>query len=170
MGLSGVDFSGSARSITKVGWTDAQGGTVWIDGRGTASNFARGTSGFSPVHREVWDFSVGGHRMCQKWLKDRKGRTLSEADITHYKKIVVAISETIRLMAEIDEVIEERAAGPTRLRPLAPGAPNDRGRIVPPNGEMLLRNIPTAPSIRAELATPRPIVFKGNLNGANRHA
>ena len=43
----------------------------------------------------------------EKWLKDRKGRCLSEADLTHYQKIVVALNETIRLMSQIDEVIEK---------------------------------------------------------------
>ena len=43
--------------------------------------------------------------MLERWLKDRKGRTLSYDDATHYGKIVVALKETIRLMAEIDGVI-----------------------------------------------------------------
>ena len=49
---------------------------------------------------------IGGYQVCHKWLKDRKGRTLSDEDIAHYQKIVVALSETIHIMAEIDEVIE----------------------------------------------------------------
>ena len=43
--------------------------------------------------------------MCQKWLKDRKGRTLSDEDILHYQKIVVALQETIKLMELIDQAI-----------------------------------------------------------------
>jgi len=31
---------------------------------------------------------------CEKWLKERKDRTLSKGDIKHYEKIVVALSET----------------------------------------------------------------------------
>ena len=46
------------------------------------------------------------------WLKDRKGRTLSKDDLTHYRKVVVALSETIRLMAEIDRVIEAHGGWP----------------------------------------------------------
>jgi hypothetical protein len=42
-----------------------------------------------------------------RWLKERKGRTLSDDDIAHYQKIVVALAETIRLMREIDEVVEQ---------------------------------------------------------------
>ena len=61
---------------------------------------------------EVWDFHIGGYQVCHKWLKDRKGRTLSEEDSAHYQKIVVALNETIRLMAEIDEVIEAHGGWP----------------------------------------------------------
>jgi len=48
---------------------------------------------------------VRGHHVLDRWLSDRRGRTLSYDDITHYGKIVVALTETMRLMAEIDEVI-----------------------------------------------------------------
>jgi len=40
-----------------------------------------------------------------EWLKDRKGRTLTYDDLTHYQRTVVALKETIRLMAEIDVLI-----------------------------------------------------------------
>ena len=60
---------------------------------------------FTGVPKAVWEFYVGGYQVCQKWLKDRKGRTLSEDDITHYQRIVVALQETMRLMQQIDEAI-----------------------------------------------------------------
>jgi type I restriction-modification system DNA methylase subunit len=60
---------------------------------------------FTGVPEEVWNFYVGGYQVCQKWLKDRKGRTLSPEDITHYQRIVVALQETIRLMQQIDAAI-----------------------------------------------------------------
>ena len=63
------------------------------------------TQYFEGVTPEIWDFHVGGYQVCQKWLKDRKGRTLSYDDLTHYQKIVVALKETIRLMEEIDQLI-----------------------------------------------------------------
>jgi hypothetical protein len=55
----------------------------------------------------VWNFHIGGCQVCEKWLKDRKGRTLSKDDIAHHQKIVVALNETICLMQEIDVVIEQ---------------------------------------------------------------
>jgi len=60
---------------------------------------------FEGVPPEVWGFHVGGYQVCEKWLKDRRGRRLSYDDLTHYQRIVVALRETIRLMAEIDEAI-----------------------------------------------------------------
>ncbi len=60
---------------------------------------------FEGVPSEVWNFHIGGYQVCQKWLKDRKGRTLTYDERVHYQKIVIAIKETIRLMEEIEQVI-----------------------------------------------------------------
>jgi predicted helicase len=102
-------FIGKSKEVTKVGWTDD---TVWIDAGGKKGANTLGTSGFRGVPEEVWNFHIGGYQVCEKWLKDRKGRTLTDDDITHYHKIVVALSETIRLMAEIDEVIDSHGGWP----------------------------------------------------------
>jgi predicted helicase len=67
---------------------------------------------FEDIDLEVWNFHIGGYQVCQKWLKDRKSRKLSYDDLVHYQKIVVAIKETIRLMEEMDEVIEEHGGWP----------------------------------------------------------
>jgi predicted helicase len=63
------------------------------------------TQYFEGVPPEVWNFHIGGYQVAQKWLKDRKSRTLTYDELTHYQKVVVALKETIRLMAEIDELI-----------------------------------------------------------------
>jgi predicted helicase len=60
---------------------------------------------FEGVPKEVWEFHVGGYQVCEKWLKDRRGRQLSFDDLMHYQKVVVALKETARLMAEIDKAI-----------------------------------------------------------------
>lgn len=67
---------------------------------------------FEGVPPEVWNFYVGGYQVCQKWLKDRKGRKLTYPDLTRYQRIVSALNETIRLMSEIDTVIEEHGGWP----------------------------------------------------------
>jgi hypothetical protein len=80
------------------------------------------TAYFDGVPEDVWNFHIGGYQVCHKWLSDRKGsgsgknrkpgRTLTDEDIAHYHRIVIALNETIRLMGEIDEVIEEHGGWP----------------------------------------------------------
>ena len=52
--------------------------------------------------------------MIDKWLKDRKGRTLSSEDIRHYCRVATALAETIRVQKEIDEVIEKNGGWPVK--------------------------------------------------------
>ena len=62
------------------------------------------TQYFANVPETAWSFYIGGYQPAQKWLKDRKDRTLEFDDILHYQKMIVALSETDRLMKEIDEI------------------------------------------------------------------
>ncbi len=59
---------------------------------------------FDNIPLTAWEFYIGGYQPAQKWLKDRKERTLNFDDILHYQKIVVALSETDRLMKKIDKI------------------------------------------------------------------
>lgn len=59
---------------------------------------------FANVPLTAWKFYIGGYQPAQKWLKDRKNRKLEFDDILHYQKIIVALSETDRLMKEIDKI------------------------------------------------------------------
>jgi predicted helicase len=62
---------------------------------------------FEGIPPEVWTFHIGGYQVCDKWLKDRQKvkRKLTIDEAQHYQKIVIAIRETARLMAEIDALI-----------------------------------------------------------------
>lgn len=60
---------------------------------------------FDEVPQAVWEYHVGGYQVCQKWLKDRKGRQLSYDDIKHYHGIVAALAETMAVQIAIDEAI-----------------------------------------------------------------
>jgi predicted helicase len=62
------------------------------------------TQYFNSVPEVAWNFCIGGYQPAQKWLKDRKDRKLEFDDILHYQKIIVALSETNRLMKEIDKI------------------------------------------------------------------
>ena len=62
------------------------------------------TQYFNNVPATAWEFYIGGYQPAQKWLKDRKERKLEFDDILHYQKIIVALSETARIMKEIDTI------------------------------------------------------------------
>ncbi|NEP42582.1 MAG: N-6 DNA methylase, partial [Okeania sp. SIO2H7] len=62
---------------------------------------------FEGIAPEIWEFKIGGYRVLDKWLKDRKKaqRILSFDEVLHYQKVVVALKETRDLMLEIDGII-----------------------------------------------------------------
>ena len=66
--------------------------------------FINTTQYFGGVSDLAWNFFIGGYQPAQKWLKDRKGRTLDYQDILHYGHIIYALQETDRIMKEIDEI------------------------------------------------------------------
>ena len=77
-----------SQQIDMLKWQDKQ---VWINKQ----------QYFGNVPEEVWYFYIGGYQPAQKWLKDRKGRTLVFDDIKHYLYIIHALAETIKLMQKI---------------------------------------------------------------------
>jgi predicted helicase len=77
-------------------------GQVWINA----------TQYFDDVPWEAWDFSIGGYQICKKWLKDRRGYTLSDDDVTYYQHIVAILAETSNVMHGIDAVIEKQGGWP----------------------------------------------------------
>ena len=61
-----------------------------------------GSQYFAGVPTQAWEFYIGGYQPAQKWLKDRKGRTLSFEDIAHYRNIIPVLIEAARIMEKID--------------------------------------------------------------------
>jgi len=59
---------------------------------------------FQGIKGEVWQYQIGGYQVCEKWLKDRKGRILSLDDIKHYCKIVTSLKKTIEIQKSIDNL------------------------------------------------------------------
>ena len=84
--------------------TATAAGRVWIGDR----------QYFEDVAPETWAFSIGGYRPAEKWLKDRKHRTLTFDDITHWRRLAAALAETRRQMTAIDEAIEAGGGWPLR--------------------------------------------------------
>jgi predicted helicase len=102
--ITGYPISGDS-SVDVVRYTEPQceaRGRVWINA----------TQYFDGVPKEVWEFHVGGYQVCNKWLKDRKGRKLTYDDLTHYQQIVSALAETIVLMENIDAAINASGGWP----------------------------------------------------------
>ena len=78
--------------ISKIQYAD---GKVWINP----------TQHFTDVPEEVWEYEIGAYRVCEKWLKDRRSETLRHEDVRQYRAILVAITETLAVIDEIDAVL-----------------------------------------------------------------
>ena len=70
-------------------------GKVWINP----------TQHFTDVPVAVWEYEIGAYQVCEKWLKDRRGEVLRHEDVRQYRAILVAVAETLAVMAEIDAVL-----------------------------------------------------------------
>ncbi len=64
------------------------------------------------VDEPTWRFGVGGHQVCRKWLKDRRGAPLGEKERHLYRRIVASIAETLEIMPLIDAAISEHGGWP----------------------------------------------------------
>lgn len=62
---------------------------------------------FAPVNEEIWTYSIGGYKPAQKWLKDRKGKTLDYEDVEHYQNICAVLAKTSRAMKRIGAIVAE---------------------------------------------------------------
>lgn len=73
----------------------------WADGRA----YVNDTQYVGGVAEAVWNAAIGGYQPAQKWLKDRRGRRLTHDDIAHYARTLRALSETLRLMREVNTIL-----------------------------------------------------------------
>jgi len=99
-------------AVWREGDTALPIGTPTYTDRNIILGNVSGSSMFIGVSPEVWGFHIGSYQVCAKWLKDRKGKTLSDAEITQFQNILYAISETIKIMTKIDESISEYGGWP----------------------------------------------------------
>ena len=72
-------------TVDKVEWED---GRVYINA----------TQYFDNVPVEAWEQPIGGYRPAEKWLKDRKSRVLTQDDLKHYQRIILALAKTREIM------------------------------------------------------------------------
>jgi len=80
--------------VEALSWSPEDGGRVFI-------NKAQYLGNVSSI---AWNAYIGGYQPAQKWLKDRKGRSINFQDILHYGRILYALEQTDRIMKEIDEI------------------------------------------------------------------
>lgn len=59
---------------------------------------------FDGISKETWEFMIGGYKVLEKWLKERKGRKLTSEEIEYFVKIVGIILQSLEIMKRIDEV------------------------------------------------------------------
>jgi len=95
IGETPFPYIGEGDDVVAKGYPKFDGGEV-----GTVQINAE--QGFTDVPRLSWEFYIGGYQPAQKWLKDRRGRTLSLDDIRHYQRIIKILSETDRIMETIE--------------------------------------------------------------------
>jgi len=53
----------------------------------------------------VWQYHVGTHQVCRKWLRDR--RDLGPKTLGRYKHMVAAIAETLELMERLEATVAD---------------------------------------------------------------
>ena len=63
---------------------------------------------FEGVPESAWNFFIGGYQPAQKWLKDRKGLTLTFEDVKHYGNIIYVLQQTEQIMQEIDGIMNDK--------------------------------------------------------------
>ncbi len=86
--LPGYPVAGNNR----VELMDFEGGRVHIN----ASQY------FDNVPEAAWQYRIGGYQVAHKWLKDRKGRLLTFDELQHYRRVIAALDDTIRIQGRID--------------------------------------------------------------------
>ncbi len=93
---------------SKTGVTFPVAGSLQVDCYRWVNNrvYINAEQYFDCVPESAWQFYIGGYQPAQKWLKDRKGMTLSFEDVKHYGRIIYVLQQTERIMQEIDKIIK----------------------------------------------------------------
>jgi hypothetical protein len=91
---SPVGFPVSGSNRVERGYPRYRDGAVWIND----------SQRFTGVSQAVWAMRVGGYQVCEKWLKDRRGRALSNREIETYRRLVYALAQTLELVEVMERV------------------------------------------------------------------
>jgi len=61
----------------------------------------------SPLSDEIWQYQIGGYQVMEKWLKDRKGKSLDLKGIKYYCKMAPVLKQTMTLQKKIDAIYND---------------------------------------------------------------
>ncbi len=123
--ITSFDVAGS-NEVVKVRWapasdappsalrapSPASGGRDHEEGTRVGRVYINDAQYFDDVPQAVWDMHIGGYRVADKWLKDRKGRQLGYDELTHYQRVIAALARTLELQAGIDAAIADAGGWP----------------------------------------------------------
>lgn len=62
------------------------------------------TQYFERIKSDIWKYRIGDYQILLRWLKYRKGRKLTLAEIKHYCEVVTVLKRTIEIQEEIDKL------------------------------------------------------------------
>lgn len=65
------------------------------------------TQYFSNVREDLWNFCFAGYHGLQKWFKDRRQSTISDAEIQHVITVFNVFDQSENHMEQLDEVLAE---------------------------------------------------------------
>ena len=65
--------------------------------------YINGVQYFDKVPEDIFNFRIGSYQPAQKWLKDRKGRALTNDDCEHYQSIILVLIKTRDVMVELSK-------------------------------------------------------------------
>lgn len=106
------------KTLPRITTFDVTGGSIvdkvrWAPGKdGNGRVYINAEQYFGDVPEAVWETHIGGYRVADKWLKDRRGRSLNYDDLEHYQSVIAALARTLEIQAGIDEAIEQAGGWP----------------------------------------------------------
>ncbi len=91
------ESSGRSRDYVPlgVGYPKFVTGEIWLGKDGPVV----------PASERVWNFHVGAHQVCRKWLRDRKG--YDSRTLQYYRQIVDRVAQTLELCASLDATVAD---------------------------------------------------------------
>ena len=59
------------------------------------------------IAKSIFEFSIGGYKVLDKWLKYRVGKALSKAELEHLVNVACIIKETIKIQNELESLTQK---------------------------------------------------------------